>query len=69
MREEIDEATGISTKVVIDWKQQPRKAPTCARASILRDDKGNAIKLRERARGALLPAGRTRSSRSRTARR
>jgi DNA-directed RNA polymerase subunit beta' len=44
MREVMDEATGISNKVVIDWKQQPRGADLKPRIT-LRNDKGNIIKL------------------------
>ncbi|MGO8869225.1 MAG: DNA-directed RNA polymerase subunit beta' [Alphaproteobacteria bacterium] len=44
MREVVDEATGISNKVVIDWKQQPRGAELRPRIT-LRDAKGNVIKL------------------------
>ncbi len=44
MREVTDEATGISNKVVIDWKQQPRGADLKPRIT-LRNDKGNIIKL------------------------
>jgi DNA-directed RNA polymerase subunit beta' len=44
MREVVDEATGISNKVVIDWKQQPRGAELRPRIT-LRDGKGNVIKL------------------------
>ncbi len=44
MREVTDEATGISNKVVIDWKQQPRGAELRPRIT-LRDAKGNVVKL------------------------
>jgi DNA-directed RNA polymerase subunit beta' len=44
MREVVDEATGISNKVVIDWKQQPRGADLRPRVT-LRDAKNNVIKL------------------------
>ena len=40
----VDEATGISSKVVIDWKQQPRGADLRPRIT-LRDKKGDVIKL------------------------
>ena len=57
MREVLDEATGISSKVVIDWKQQPRGGDLRPRIT-LRDDKGEVLTLAQRSRGALLPAGR-----------
>jgi DNA-directed RNA polymerase subunit beta' len=44
VREVMDEATGISSKVVVDWKQQPRGADLRPRIT-LRDAKGNVIKL------------------------
>jgi DNA-directed RNA polymerase subunit beta' len=44
MREVTDEATGISSKVVIDWRQQPRGADLRPRIN-LRDDSGNIITL------------------------
>ncbi len=44
MREVVDEATGISNKVVVDWKQQPRGTDLRPRIT-LRDGKGNVIKL------------------------
>ncbi|WP_207457969.1 DNA-directed RNA polymerase subunit beta' [Azospirillum sp. SYSU D00513] len=42
MREVMDEATGISSKVVVDWRQQPRGADLKPRIS-LRDAKGDAV--------------------------
>ena len=42
MREVIDETTGISNRVVIDWKQQPRGNDLKPRIT-LRDEKGNVI--------------------------
>ena len=57
MREVVDEATGISNKVVVDWRQQPRGAELRPRIT-LRDEKGDVITLGQRARGALLPVGR-----------
>ncbi len=45
MREAVDEATGIASKVVIDWKQQPRSADLRPRIT-LRDKKGEVITLR-----------------------
>jgi DNA-directed RNA polymerase subunit beta' len=42
MREVVDEATGISSKVVIDWKQQP-KGGDLKPAILLRDEKGNTL--------------------------
>ena len=45
MREAIDEATGIASKVVIDWKHQPRSADLRPRIT-LRDEKGEVITLR-----------------------
>jgi DNA-directed RNA polymerase subunit beta' len=44
MREVIDEATGISSRVVVDWKQQSRGADLKPRI-VLRDEKGNPISL------------------------
>src|SRR5262245_27843659 len=44
MREVLDEATGISNKVVIDWRQQPKGAELKPRIT-LRDAKGNPITL------------------------
>ncbi len=44
MREIMDEATGISNKVVVDWRQQPRGADLRPRIT-LRDKKGNVVTL------------------------
>jgi DNA-directed RNA polymerase subunit beta' len=44
MREVLDEATGIASKVVVDWKQQPRGADLRPRIT-LRDEKGKVIQL------------------------
>jgi DNA-directed RNA polymerase subunit beta' len=44
MREIVDEATGISSKVVIDWKQQPRGSELRPRIT-LRDEAGNVLTL------------------------
>ena len=44
MREVVDEATGISSKVVIDWKQQPRGGDLRPRI-VLRDEKGRGMTL------------------------
>jgi DNA-directed RNA polymerase subunit beta' len=44
MREVVDEATGISSRVVVDWKQQSRGADLKPRI-VLRDEKGNPITL------------------------
>ena len=44
MREVVDEATGISNKVVVDWRQQPRGTELRPRMT-LRDKKGNVITL------------------------
>ncbi|TMK13151.1 MAG: DNA-directed RNA polymerase subunit beta', partial [Alphaproteobacteria bacterium] len=44
MREVLDEATGISSKVVIDWKQQPRGGDLRPRIT-LRDEKGEVLTL------------------------
>jgi DNA-directed RNA polymerase subunit beta' len=44
MREVVDEATGISNKVVVDWRQQPKGAELRPRIT-LRDAKGNVITL------------------------
>jgi DNA-directed RNA polymerase subunit beta' len=42
--ERMDEATGISSKVVIDWKQQPKGAELRPRI-VLRDSKGKVVTL------------------------
>src|SRR5471032_2753066 len=44
MREVVDEATGISSKVVIDWKQQPRGNDLKPRIT-LRDARGEVLTL------------------------
>jgi DNA-directed RNA polymerase subunit beta' len=44
MREVVDETTGISSRVVIDWKQQPRGSELKPRIT-LRDEKGEVITL------------------------
>ena len=44
MREVMDDATGITSKVVVDWKQQPRGADLRPRVT-LRDEGGNVIQL------------------------
>jgi len=44
MREVVDEATGISSKVVIDWKQQPRGSELRPRIT-LRDEAGEVLLL------------------------
>ena len=44
MREVVDEATGISSKVVIDWKQQPRGSELRPRIT-LRDEAGTVLTL------------------------
>jgi len=44
VREVLDEATGITAKVVVDWKQQPRGADLRPRIT-LRDEKGEIIQL------------------------
>jgi DNA-directed RNA polymerase subunit beta' len=44
MREVVDETTGISNRVVIDWKQQPRGSDLKPRIT-LRDEKGNVVTL------------------------
>ena len=44
MREVLDETTGISNRVVIDWKQQPRGSELKPRVT-LRDDKGEVVTL------------------------
>ncbi|HEV7372910.1 DNA-directed RNA polymerase subunit beta' [Arenibaculum sp.] len=43
-REVMDEATGISSKVVVDWRQQPRGADLKPRIT-LRDATGDVVKL------------------------
>ncbi len=44
MRESVDEATGISNRTVVDWKQQPKAADLRPRIT-LRDSKGNVVLL------------------------
>ena len=44
MREVMDEATGISSKVVVDWRQQPRGADLKPRIT-LRDERGDVVTL------------------------
>jgi len=44
MREMLDEITGISNRVVIDWKQQPRGSELKPRVT-LRDDRGEVVTL------------------------
>mgnify|MGYP001062710789 CR=1 FL=1 len=44
MREVVDESTGISSKVITDWKQQSRGTDLRPRINIL-DDKGNILTL------------------------
>jgi DNA-directed RNA polymerase subunit beta' len=45
MVEKMDEATGIASKVLIDWKQQPKGAELKPRIT-LRDKKGNVMALK-----------------------
>ena len=44
MREVLDEQTGIASKVVVDWKQQPRSSELRPRIT-LRDEKGEVVQL------------------------
>jgi DNA-directed RNA polymerase subunit beta' len=44
MREVMDEATGISSKVVVDWRQQPRGADLKPRIALV-DERGELITL------------------------
>ncbi|CAE7880974.1 rpoC, partial [Symbiodinium necroappetens] len=44
MREVTDETTGISSRVVVDWKQQPRGSDLRPRIT-LRDEKGDVVTL------------------------
>jgi DNA-directed RNA polymerase subunit beta' len=44
VRETLDEATGISSKVVVDWKQQPRGSDLRPRIT-LRDEQGEVLTL------------------------
>jgi DNA-directed RNA polymerase subunit beta' len=44
MRELLDETTGITNRVVIDWKQQPKGSDLRPRVT-LRDDKGEVVTL------------------------
>ncbi len=44
MREAVDEATGISSKVVVDWKQQPRGGDLRPQIVLL-DEKGSGMTL------------------------
>ncbi|MEX2618231.1 MAG: DNA-directed RNA polymerase subunit beta' [Alphaproteobacteria bacterium] len=46
MRETVDEATGIASKVIVDWKHQPRSADLRPRIT-LRDDKGEVVNMRD----------------------
>ena len=57
MREVMDEATGISNQVVVDWKQQAKGAELKPRVT-LRDEAGEVINLPNGAGGALLHVGR-----------
>ena len=68
MREAVDEATGIASKVVIDWKQQPRSADFRPRIT-LRDKKGEVITLRNDMEARLLHVGRSHLVRRETVRR
>ena len=45
VREVMDEATGISSKVVVDWRQQPRRGADLKPRITLRDEKGDIVKL------------------------
>ncbi|MBI4968566.1 MAG: DNA-directed RNA polymerase subunit beta' [Rhodospirillales bacterium] len=44
MREVLDEATGIASKVVVDWKQQPKGSDLKPRI-LLKDARGHIVKL------------------------
>jgi len=44
MREVLDETTGISNKVIVDWRQQPKAADLRPRIT-LRDEKGDIVVL------------------------
>ncbi|GAB3132002.1 DNA-directed RNA polymerase subunit beta' [Novispirillum itersonii] len=44
MREQVDEATGISSRVVVDWKSQPRGSDLKPRVT-LRDESNNVVML------------------------
>jgi len=44
IREELDEATGISSRVLTDWRQQP-KAATLKPRITLTDEKHKVVKL------------------------
>ena len=66
MREVVDEATGISNKVVVDWRQQPRGTDLRPRIT-LRDEKGNVVTLRATGSRRATSCRSTRSCRSRTA--
>ena len=44
MRETMDETTGISNRVVVDWKQQAQGTERCGRVT-LRDDDNNVVTL------------------------
>jgi DNA-directed RNA polymerase subunit beta' len=46
MREAVDEATGIASKVVVDWKHQQRSADLRPRIT-LRDEKGEVVTMRD----------------------
>ena len=67
-REVIDEATGKASKEVIDWRQSARSG-NLRPSIVLQDERRQPDHAAVGQRGALLPAGRRRSCRSRTARR
>ena len=55
MADVVDEATGISSKEVIDWKQQKDKGADLRPRITLRDDDGEVVAAPQRGGGALLP--------------
>ena len=56
MRDITDEATGLSYKTVIEWKQQPKGADLRPRIT-LRDSEGEGHNVRVRRGSSLLPIG------------
>ena len=56
MREILDETTGISNRVVVDWKQQPKGSELKPRIT-LRDDEGRGDHAGQRHGGPLLHVG------------
>ncbi len=55
--ERMDEVTGLTSKVIVDYKQATKAVDLRPRI-LLKDAKGDVVKLRERRRGPLLPLAR-----------